>query len=1286
MSKRATLASVIILTVSLGLAMGCGGGGAGSGGEDSGDGAAGDAGKEVEVLDDTRSDTDQEDGLSDADAGVDVPLDVPPDMDVPPDEDVKPDGEVQPEEVAPAACDAPDACEPPLGCVIDEATGQGHCLPCEQGEDCLAPLGCVLNEETGVNECADCAEAAHCPQGQACRLKPEPSCGACRMADECREGEGCVLVVDEESGEEAFTCGECQQGTDCSGWLCLEADGGKHCVDCQEGPEGACATEAQYDDPLFVCKESGLCSPTACEEDQDCRAIKMLCGAEGLCVPCDGSEACALSDAYEPDATCVEINDVHAICVEDGCGVDADCPASLPICDGELHTCRACDQQAEGECEAALGVPAVCTDQGRCEPGDCYPAGATCGEDGDGNSLGDYVCADLGEEGFACQPCEAAADCVGALGLDHAICDAGACVAGCLSIDDCDVAGQICDSADHVCKGCEGNAGCAADYGGWLCIKDEGAETGLCQDKACNDEKPCEDDRICLDDSHGEAAHTCVDCIDELDLGVCAAEGTVCLDKTCTVCTALDADEAAKDQACVSAYGDGSGGAGDQFLCLPEGCTAGECRDQSGCVDEEATWICGTDHFCEACSANEITPEGQDQACKDAFTDLHICEDDDCSPGCVPDTLCPADATTCPGGQLCGADNRWAACAANADCAAALDGYLCVEGLCVVAACNDELPCAGGQVCHGGACVDCTEEDTSLCELTGEVCVANACKACSTIGSADEADQRCALDYGAGTICADQQCRVGDCHDLEEVNGLGQICTGYMWSACESDLQCKQALLETHWVCRPSQLGLGDVCVEGCRTGDEHKYDCSVDGQKMICDAASNECISCVDDDACKAHWGGLFRCDPVDGGGGETTCVEGCAPGGVNGDCPDGEVCELDNRCAGCNEDLIGDAKCRSYYDPEPRICIGGGCVAGECRESFDCVDEAKLYNGNVCVGNQCELCDASKPCPSGYVCSDSVCVLGECCEGAGCAPEVSCAEGNCDNHQCGGCVTPDDCVEKFGASDCLSASDDVCSANACEPPIIDGELNGKYTIKDGWCYIGADPTKASCYNRGHAAPGSDGDCLLCIPETQDGGKQREWTPGKLSGSGSENFQATHCYIDDQCVPAGTPAYDETASFEAADWLRRYECRWCDPEEGDRDSLFDWTSWPANPDDPPTDPSQHDKRRDCTHPMFGVFGDLDQATSPTYAGSTWGKCWQGECRGLSWTPWLPLGPSAAGGAFYEPGAAADAAPALFGVMGGGFGMAIPNPNPGCFGKEAPDGCEACPYLDGCGE
>ena len=114
--------------------------------------------------------------------------------------------------------------------------------------------------------------------------------------------------------------------------------------------------------------------------------------------------------------------------------------------------------------------------------------------------------------------------------------------------------------------------------------------------------------------------------------------------------------------------------------------------------------------------------------------------------------------------------------------------------------------------------------------------------------------------------------------------------------------------------------------------GCQSAADCTA-GQ--VCDGATNTCVPCATDSACRSGYGPQHVC--VGG-----ACISGDCHTYL--DCSNGKVC-VNNFCTDC----VTDTVCKSTYGSD-HLCVSGGCVAGECRSATDC-PSGKICNGVVPV-----------------------------------------------------------------------------------------------------------------------------------------------------------------------------------------------------------------------------------------------------------------------------------------------------------------------------------------------
>jgi hypothetical protein len=192
-----------------------------------------------------------------------------------------------------------------------------------------------------------------------------------------------------------------------------------------------------------------------------------------------------------------------------------------------------------------------------------------------------------------------------------------------------------------------------------------------------------------------------------------------------------------------------------------------------------------------------------------------------------------------------------ASCRVAADCAT--KGQLCVANAC--SACTTDAQCGAGSICTSGLCVagNChTSTDCDVGATVGQVCGASAPSTCGACGK----DGDCAGDaYYAGkgqTICEGGQCKAPTCASAS--GSPPSRCPGA--SAAQGDLCCANA-------CVPNTAPTGTSAVGCCASTD------CTSGSTCI----GNVCTTCA------AVTGGQYYVDPVggtDAGSGANTT--GCA------------------------------------------------------------------------------------------------------------------------------------------------------------------------------------------------------------------------------------------------------------------------------------------------------------------------------------------------------------------------------------------------------------------------
>jgi hypothetical protein len=988
---------------------------------------------------------------------------------------------------------------------------------------------------------------------------------------------------------------------------------------------------------------NGVCD--LCQSADQC-AVGLGCRtATGECTACRTAMECRQGEA----------------CVEGACGPCVEGPE----CDGGLCNqdgdCVACmEGQDDGLCATQYdNEDFTCQDTGACGPTVCTAA--------DQCHLIRQVC-DLGEG--ICVPCRDNFDCLDdTTGIEGGYplgtqCIEGVCVsdAPCESSTDCLSDRPICDETDHQCRTCHTPTECVdraavdASWEGedWLC-----ADGGFCVAGNCLAAGDCASitgegvDGICV--TEGENGNVCRACVDGTEDALCRAEygleGLLCMSGGCTECECRDQAMCAgqnkicvgcecvscssqndPDASCQTAYDD------EDYLCEGDICIPGDCHGQPDCTDSGL--ICNT-HWCVACEG-----ESADAQCVSAYGSNYICHN-----GVCVENICSTNSDCSDDKPICGNDGECRLCQQfTGECGV---GKVCLaNGRCVEGDCERRQDCLAGQVCGDDHfCRDCTDPDDDLL---------------------------CQDQFSAAYLCISGQCKAADCHDHEDCWPDRKLCDAdNACVGCGSDFECEIAY-STHE--DPQRLCILGRC-EPCECRET--TDCD---QGQVC--RNCQCEDCANDSQCH-DYGQNWICEPEGDG---HQCEAGYAPGARClhppdiVECPENRedcgVAGTDNRCGGCGTD---DSKCRNAYDQE-HLCVAGVCLPGVCHTTDVCLGAHK-----ICVERFCVACqpggdqDARSNCPEGYVCDN-----GECWEGQ-CVTSAHCESTLCINHRCA-CAGDGDCENLYPEKTCLNWTGscfDNGGQNACKTPLEMARLNGADT---GKCFLEVriqqdDPNpNYECFSHGAGYPNpptEDWDCLKC-----DSNKPFVWTPSRVQ-------DIDYCFIDQTANPrfddeeSSTPMPDpkdngfpwETGAcvvdgnLPAAD-VQSDECLRCDPSGADYDSLWHW--YPLA--DPEGD--SHEvwlSRTTCQDPQYkvpdpesGPWGDTYDNT-PIYSGSVddqgdpIGFCWAGNCRGIAWTPWLPVGgvSEAVTYTFSEQHDGNDVQ--FYGVFGGGFGGGVPFVNPGCY-------------------
>ncbi|HXJ21451.1 MAG TPA: hypothetical protein VMT03_14565 [Polyangia bacterium] len=285
--------------------------------------------------------------------------------------------------------------------------------------------------------------------------------------------------------------------------------------------------------------------------------------------------------------------------------------------------------------------------------------------------------------------------------------------------------------------------------------------------------------------------------------------------------------------------------------------------------------------------------------------------------------------------------------------------------------------------------------------------------------------------------------------------------------------------------------GTGGVAGMGGAGGCQSASDCT-SGQ--VCDGATNSCVPCPSDSACRSGYGPQHVC--VGG-----ACIQGDCQTYM--DCSNQQIC-VNNFCTNCT----GDPDCQSTYGPD-HLCISGGCVAGVCRSANDC---NKITPGQICTpGFQCTDCTFDDDCISGYG-ANHLCVSGRCVAG-NCRQTNDCKSGgricNTSTLMCVPCTDDANCMANYtGQQLCLNGS---CTPGNCRTT---GDCSGGQVCDLTTHMCGSCPNDAAC-----------GSGQLCVNGLCIAGECRVSTDCAGSEAGevcdASNYKCNPCIGDSDCVTA---------------------------------------------------------------------------------------------------------------------------------------------------------------------
>lgn len=676
------------------------------------------------------------------------------------------------------------------------------------------------------------------------------------------------------------------------------------------------------------------------------------------------------------------------------CHEPADCEVlESPIyCRGAWHCdpdeAEPADHRGPGGCAYVCDLVEGCVDDNDCGVGEYC---AICGPDADCDALSECLPVEICETDDECMQLPAPIQCPG-----HWYCDPqemsapdhsemNGCVytcddplIGCLDDADCE-AGEYCELngpervclpipplclEDAQCEGrgapiwCEGTWACAADMMveadfydidgcaytcepdvGVPCDVDEdcgpGARCVPCEDPACQgrgicEETPegCREDADCAQHEHCEFCDG-PDC----DLGVCVPDGVepwVC----------HDVNDCAGQDAPLRCLG--------EWSCDPEGLMPADFRGEGGCI-----YNCGISTPCETprdCAEGEICLEGL----------------------CVPDA-----PWMCGGAEDC-ADRpapircvgEWGCDPEETHLADYRDPDGCVYNCAEV--CGDGPPCAEGEICVDGSCV---EAPPAMCEAHEECLDHNPPIRCEGVWRCDPQHRNPA--------------------DARGEDGCDYTCE-FNLRPCNVDEECPPSDY-----CAPCE---GEGCVA--------RGQCTPGARVGIC----QETVECFDHTA-PIRCPGVWRCDPEHQSmatargedGCDYTCVgqlipcredaecmgDVCAPCPIEGTCAAPTVCQPPEEARRCDD--LNLSRCEGLAHD---ACVGGWtCLASQCAWECDGDQDRPTPQMNTCQeGDPMMGCCAHEECEGGFCQAVGYDAQDAYCGGMAPPPENECVRDQCE------------------------------------------------------------------------------------------------------------------------------------------------------------------------------------------------------------------------------------------------------------------------------------------------
>ncbi len=584
-------------------------------------------------------------------------------------------------------------------------------------------------------------------------------------------------------------------------------------------------------------------------------------------------------------------------------------------------------------------------------------------------------------------------------------------------------AGEVCrEGSGDICnpeEKCLGKPGVA-------CPKDNFLVNGT----PCNDENPCTIDDACKNKvcKPGQP-RDCSSLSDQCNVGICdIADGSCKKDPKATGTVCDDENLCTDNDKCISGSCEGvSKNCDDGNVC-----TVNTCDSEKGCITTPISNCCEEDSKCK---------------------DNNPCTVDKCD---VATGICSNDGTGVT--EACDDNN---ACTINDTCKGDSNGTClgnvrsCDDGnICTVDGCNPMLGCVytalgSGVVCRpaAGECDRVEYCDSGRCpgdkfKFEGEICRKGSNDMCDPDEVCSGVSVNCPEDEvtDKGTVCRESQ---GDCDRVER-------CSGIAGDPCPSD-----AKRSKNAVCRPAD----NICdiAEKC---DGTTNDCPPNGFKA-------QGASCADSTVCNGTemCDGAGNCQPGtplncnDGNVCTTDSCnfeEGCEHENNTAPCNDGDLCTINDQCAGGVCQPGQNVDCSAINDQcNTGVCnSSSGVCEVEVKDGVSCDDGDPCTDADACTING-ECVGTPKDCNDNVFCTDDSCdsATGQCVNTPNdtyCNDNSLCSDDKCDAQE--GCIlTPiEGCCDEN--SDC--ATNNVCLQSACEIEtgkcISDGSQTGGLSCDD--------------------------------------------------------------------------------------------------------------------------------------------------------------------------------------------------------------------------------------------